>query len=72
VFFELDIDGKKRKPYPEVILVALSSHACDYELTTGVIWIDSFVCGIKTISLCPASSYIFSLVRQATSQGNHH
>jgi hypothetical protein len=51
-------------------IMALGSHASDYVLTSRVVYVDSTIPLVKMIGFCPASSHIFGLVRQTTSQSN--
>src|SRR5664279_4309904 len=52
-------------------IVPLGSHACDYVLTTRIVGISSIVYLVKTIGFYLASSNIFGLVRQTTSQDKY-
>jgi hypothetical protein len=51
-------------------VIALGSHASDYELTARVSRIGNLVHGVKALTLCSAS--LFSWIRRATCQGNCH
>ena len=52
-------------------IIALGSHASDYVLTSGVVYVDGAIPIVKMIGFGPASSHIFGLVRQTASQRNY-